>query len=186
MEHKEIEVRFLEINKDDLVNRLKELDAEDLGEDLLEEVIFYDRELKWKDSGKKFVRIRKANGKIILTYKCQDRECIDGTEEVEFEVSSFAKAEVLLERIGLIPFRHQQKKRHKFMLGDVTIDIDTWPKIPTYVELEGESEEDLKKAAEKIGLDWKDVTHQHPRTIIEQKYNVPVGDMKWFTFDRFE
>jgi hypothetical protein len=36
----EIEVRFLEVNKSKLIGRLHSLGAIDLGEDLLEEIIF--------------------------------------------------------------------------------------------------------------------------------------------------
>ncbi len=66
------------------------------------------------------------------------------------------------------------------------IDIDTWPRVPTYVEIEGQSEEDLKKTAELLGLDWSKVVLENPRVVIEKYYKIPVGMMTYFTFDRFE
>jgi hypothetical protein len=68
----------------------------------------------------------------------------------------------------------------------VHVDIDTWPKIPTYVELEGCSEDDLKAVAKQLGLHWDTVELRDPKLVIEQVYGIPVGQMKWFTFDRFE
>ncbi len=43
----EIEVRFLEIDKEALLARLRELKAKDKGELMLEETICYDKALLW-------------------------------------------------------------------------------------------------------------------------------------------
>ncbi len=185
-QHREIEARFLEINKEELIKKLSEVGATDLGEDFLEEVIFYDKDLKWKAEGKRFIRLRKNNNGTLLTYKHFTAESIDGAEEIEISVDSFEKAGILLDRMGFLAFRHQQKKRRSFELDGVKIDIDTWPQIPTYVELEGEKEENLKEVARQLNLDWEKVTFEGARAIIENHYSVPVGDMTWFTFDKFE
>jgi adenylate cyclase class 2 len=186
MENREIEVRFLEIDKDDLIKKLKVLGAEDRGDDLLREIIFYDKALTWRDVGQKLVKVRERRGKVTVTYKSHIEKTVDGTEEVEFGVSDAKKAELFLEKIGLIAYRHQEKRRHTFYYKKVTIDIDTWPRIPTYVELEGESEQDLKKVANELGFDWSKAVLDHPREVIEKVYKIPVGKMHWFTFDKFE
>jgi adenylate cyclase class 2 len=188
MKHQEIEVRFLEINKDDFIARLNELGATDHGEDLLDERIIFDKKLLWQQAAK-FMRLRTKGGKTTLAYK--DREnphepTAHGTEEIEFQVSDPELAQALLYRLGYEPFRYQQKKRHSFSLDDVQIDIDTWPRIPTYIEIEGPSVDALKSAAQKLGLDWKNVEFRDPKLVIEQVYGIPIGEMKWFTFDRFE
>lgn len=185
MNTKEIECRFLEIDKEALIKKLAQLGAHDEGEKMIEETVIYDPELKWRDE-QRFVRLRKVGDKTKLTYKEHQKHTVDGTYELEFTIDDYEKAELFFEKIGLLPFRHQQKKRHTFQLNGVTVDIDTWPKIPTYVELEGESEEALKKVAQMIGLDWKDVDFHNARWIIENKYNIPVGTFRWFTFDRCE
>ena len=51
--------------------------------------------------------------------------------------------------------RQLEKYRHTLLLGEVTLDVDTWPKIPTYVEIEGPTVESLKDFCEKFGLDWE-------------------------------
>jgi adenylate cyclase class 2 len=68
----------------------------------------------------------------------------------------------------------------------VVADIDTWPRIPTYIELEGPTEESLKQVATKLNLDWRNVVLENARLVIENRYHIPVGNMKWFTFDKFE
>ena len=181
----EIECRFLEIDKDALVKKLLELGAHDEGEIMLEETIIYDPEGNWRNENR-FVRLRKVGDKTKLTYKEHREHTVDGTFEIEFGIEDYNKAELLFEKIGLKPFRHQQKKRHTLQFNGVTFDIDTWPRIPTYVELEGASEQALKDAAKAVGFDWKDVIFNNASWVIENKYNIPVRQLKWFTFDKYE
>lgn len=185
MKTQEIECRFLEINKQELIKKLVDLGAVDEGEQMIEETVIYDQELKWRDE-QRFVRLRKIGDKTKLTYKDQKVQTVDGTFEIEFEIEDYQKAELLFEKIGLFPFRHQQKIRHTFSLDGVTIDIDTWPLIPTYVELEGESEQALKDVAKKLDLDWNKADFHNARWVIENVYNIPVGTFRWYTFERSE
>ncbi len=185
MSNQEIEVRFLEIDVASLAEKLAESGALDKGENLLEEIIYYDHDLNWRDSGR-FVRLRKSKGKISLSYKHHHSEGMDGVEEIEFSVGDWGKAALFLEKIGLVPFRRQQKKRHSYVLDGVSVDIDTWPRIPTYVELEGGSEAAIRRAAGRLGLNWEEAVFESARTIIEERYHIPVGAMSWFTFDKFE
>jgi len=182
----EIEVRFIEVNVSELTNKLVLLGARDEGEDSLEEIIFYDKDLTWQAYGRKFVRIRKTNKGIFVTYKHQAVDSATGTEEIEFRIENIETMVKFLERIGLVAYRRQQKKRHKFLLGDVIVDFDTWPKVPTYVELEGPSEEALKRAARDLGFDWGKVIFENPRALIKKYYSIPVENLRWFTFDRIE
>lgn len=183
---KEIEVRFLEIDTKAIVEKLQSLGAKDLGEDFLEEIIFYDQAGNWQYKDKKFARLRKTKEGTFMAFKDQSVETATGTEEIEFKVDDFEKAKVFLEAVGLVAFRDQQKKRHTLKLGEVIVDIDTWPKVPTYLELEGPSEKALKEAATKLGLDWAKVVFEAPRFIIEKRYNIPMSKLRSFTFDRVE
>jgi adenylate cyclase class 2 len=186
MDNKEIEARFLEINKDDLITKLKKINAQDMGENLLEEVIFYDNKLEWIER-RKYIRLRKSGDQIKLTYKHNLEQTIDSATEIEIEVNDFQKTKEILVNAGLSAYRNQQKKRHTFKYEDLTIDIDTWPRIPTYVEIEGPSESLIKDfATNKLGLDWSEVVFDDAKTIIEKRYSIPVGEMSWFTFDKFE
>lgn len=185
MEQKETEVRFLEVDKPALVAKLVALGAEDHGEVMLEEIIVYDKDLKWQNE-KRFVRLRKSGDTTKLTYKQHMPDAKDGALEVEFEVEDIDKSSLFLEKIGLVPFRRQQKKRHTLHMGDITVDIDTWPRLPTYAEFEGPSMDALKEIAGKLGLDWGKVVYEDAKYVIEKFYNIPVGSLRWFTFDRFE
>jgi adenylate cyclase, class 2 len=185
-EYLEIETRFLEIDANALKFKLKELSAKDLGEDIFEEIIAY-RDQEWLEYKRKFVKLRKTKDGIFLTYKHQEYDTADGTEEIQIQVDNFDRATDFLDRIGFGFFmRHQQKKRHSFELQGVMVDIDTWPRVPTYVELEGRSEQELQTVAKSLGLDWSKAIFENPRIVIEKYYNIPVAKLKWFTFDRVE
>lgn len=183
--NREIEARFLNVNQKDLIKKLKFLKAKDLGEDLIKELIFYDKKLIWKKK-QIFVRLRQTNNKVYLAYKHHQKDTINGTLEVELEVNNLGKTKKFLEELGLISYREQEKKRHKFILGNTILDIDTWPGIPTYLEIEGRSEKDVKDVAKKLGLDFTKAIFIDARGIIETIYNIPVSDYKLFTFKKIK
>lgn len=185
MDNREIEVKFLEIDKPALIERLLVLGAEDLGDELIGEQIFYDMEKKWINDHK-FVRIRSTSKGIFLTYKHTESRTATGTVEIEFEISEPAKVTAFLEAMDLALFRAQEKKRHKFRLGEVIIDIDTWPKIPTYVELEGPTEESIRSTAKKLGFEWSKGIFGTAAQVIEEVYRIPVRQLRYFTFDKAE
>lgn len=181
----EHEVRFLEIDSENIKAKLTSIGAHDEGEVLLKEVILYDKELTWQKDKGHVMRVRQKGNVVTLAYKHHHSTDIGGVEEVEIEVSDFDKTVLLLEKVGLVVYRHQEKKRHTFTLGNVVFDIDTWPRIPTYIEIEGPDEVSIRNAAEKIGLSWSAVEYTGPTQIIE-RYGYKVREMKWFTFERFE
>ncbi len=180
----EIETRFLEIDKAVLISKLKALKAIDKGEVKLDEIIFYDKDLKWFDENK-LVRLRKNKDVTKLTFKSNLEQRVDSTKEIEFTVSSFDDAKTLLEAVGLVAYRVVEKIRHTFIFNEVTIDIDTWPKIPTYVELEGDSVEKLKVAAKSLGLTWKDRFDGDPRYVYK-RYGFDFDKIRILTFAKVE
>lgn len=180
----EIETRFLEIDKDKLLLRLRELGAEDKGEVKLNEVIFYDKNLEWQKEHK-LAKLRKKNDTVTLTFKNNKEQKVDSAKEIEFTVSSFEEAKAFLEAVGLVAYRVVEKYRHSFHLNGVTVDIDTWPKIPVYAELEGPSVDDLKLVAGELGLVWEERFDGDPRYVYK-KYGFDFDNIKTVTFSKFE
>ena len=185
MNTQEIECRFLEIDKETLIQKLIALGAINKGEVILEEIIIYDSAEEWKNENK-FIRLRKAGDTAKVAYKEYKSQSIDGAYEIEFGIEDYDKAILFFERIGLKPFRYQQKRRHTFELNEVVFDIDTWPNIPPYLEIEGNSEQALKDATIAIGYNWDNAIFNNARWILETKYNIPIRSLRYFTFDRYE
>ncbi len=175
----------MEIDVADIKRRLIALGAVDKGEALLRETIIYDKDLMWLKE-RRVLRIREKNDEVEVTYKHHPDAKTLGTTEIEFHADSAKQAVALFEAIGLWPYRHQEKRRHTFKLGAITFDIDTWPKIPSYLEIEGLSEAAIKKATLQLGLKWKDAIFESARVVAEKYYKIPMGKLRYFTFDRVE
>jgi adenylate cyclase class 2 len=181
---KEIETRFLEIDKEVLVKKLVALRALDQGEEKLEEVIFHAEDGSWLGK-RKFVRLRKTKNKIELTYKENIAQTVDSARELELDVSDMEKCSKFLEKVGLKAMRRLEKYRHTFKLDEVVIDIDTWPKIPTYVEVEGPSVEALQNACQKLGLDWEKRFDGDAREVFKH-YGFDLDKILVITFSEFQ
>lgn len=159
----EIEAQFLDINKDDVRLKLREIGAElKKPEVLMRRVVFYTGEHS-------FARVRDEGDKIVMTYKnVRDDYSILGTKEVNVEVSDYDDAILFLEGCGLKIKARQETKREIWKLGEAEICIDTWPWIPTFTEIEGPTEDSVWQTANKLGSQKEqakfgsvDTTYQH-------------------------
>jgi adenylate cyclase class 2 len=103
-----------------------------------------------------FIRLRDQGDKITLTLKEFTSSSLSGAREHEVEVGDFDTMLEILKEIGLPPITFQESKRETWMLGDVEIVLDDWPWLNPYIEIEGESEEIVKKTAADMGFDWAD------------------------------
>jgi hypothetical protein len=78
----------------------------------------------------------------------------------------------MLEEMTLKCRCYQETKRETWELGGAEITIDTWPWIPTFVEVEARDEKTLWATASKLGLDKKDALHGSVENIYQKYYNV--------------
>ena len=139
MKTTEYEVRILEINHQEMVKKLKSLGAK-LQFDSLQERMVYDLKPKQEN---KWIRLRTNGKKTTLTIKDLEAKTIDGTKELEVEVSDFTTTNEILETLGFKHRGFQQNKRTQYILDGVEIDLDKWPLIPEYMEIEGKSKKEV-------------------------------------------
>ena len=101
-----------------------------------------------------FARVRdEGAGKIVMTYKnISDDHSILGTKEVNVEIDDYEKGILFLRGCGLKIKAEQESYRETWEYGEVEICIDTWPWIPTFIEIEGPSEAEVWDTADKLGL----------------------------------
>lgn len=166
----EYEVRFLEVNEREMVERLKDLNAIEIG-NWFQVRKTYDLVSPQKNS---WVRLRTNGQKTTLTVKEILTAKIDGTKELEIEVSDFYECDAILTKIGLKARNFQENKRHQFKYKNVEIDIDTWPMIPTYLEIEGENEASIKAVCEDLGLDYFRSTTMDVTDIYKKVYGIDI------------
>ena len=89
-----------------------------------------------------------------MSLKMNDGDKIEDQKEIRLEVSDFDDAVELLEAIGCERKSYQETKRELWILDDAEITIDEWPFLEPFVEVEGPSEQAVKRVAEKIGFDY--------------------------------
>ena len=174
----EYEIRVLEIEKESIVRKLESLGAIKKGEYNQKRYV-YDLIPVQKD---KWIRLRTNGIETTLTYKDIESDTIDGTKEVEFKVDSFEVANEFLNKIGFIARSYQENKRIQYTLDNVEIDIDTWPMIPTYLEIEGNSEEEVNNMVKKLGLSNLKITALNCDDIYREFYNIDISKIEELKF----
>ena len=106
-----------------------------------------------------WVRVRDEGDKVTLSYKQLNDRSIHGTKEANVTVLDFEDTCNFLESIGMKQKSYQVTKRESWLLDGVEIEIDTWPWIPQFVELEGKSKQSIKRVASKLEFDWQKALH---------------------------
>jgi adenylate cyclase class 2 len=103
-----------------------------------------------------WLRLRDEGRRITMTYKetTSDISAIDTILEAEIQVDDFQAAKALLEAMGFKALRYQENYREEWKLGEVTLDLDTWPGLSTFLEIEGPGEDAVRATADALGLDF--------------------------------
>ena len=176
--HTEIEERVLEIDEQKIIRRLEELHANKIGEWNQKRYV-YDfnpkRENQW-------IRLRDSGDKVTLAYKSIEKDSIDGTKEIEIEVSDFEETNKLLEVLGYKSKAFQENKRIQYKLGDVEIDIDYWPLIPAYLEIEGKTIADVKRIAKLLNINENNITSLNCKDIYQRIYGINIDTISELKF----
>ena len=173
--HTEYEVRALEIDVDEVKKKLDKLAKFEW--DHLQRRYVYDFNPKEEN---KWIRLRTNGDKTTLTIKNLVSSKIDGTKELEIVVDDFDNTNLILNELGYVPRGYQENRRVQYTLDGVEIDIDYWPLIPTYLEVEGPTEEDVYKTLEKLGIKKEDCTTRDVENIyLDYGYKIKeIADLK--------
>jgi len=146
--HTEYEVRVLEIDVETIIKKIENVGAKFQWDHLQQRYVY---DFIPKIDGK-WIRLRTNGDKTTITIKNIVSSTIDGTQELEIQVDDFTKTNLFLNELGFVAKGYQENRRRQYVLGDVEIDIDSWPMIPTYLEIEGPSEESVYDVLEKLGI----------------------------------
>ena len=177
----EIETKVLDVDVNILKDRLISLGAEKIQETRL--VVDWYR-IKGVKEGEDpwFLRIRSnSNGEHEVTWKAKSD--ILGIarrhKEINFNISEPEKLADLFEELNLEKYAHQEKDRVTFAYKDWQFDIDQYPKMPAYLEIEGSSEESIKEAINLLNLINNKTWAKGERILIQETYGLDWYDMRF-------
>ena len=149
----EFEARFLSIESEAIRDKLAaQGGVRVMPRTLMRRIVFKNDDIAERGG---WLRLRDEGRRITMTYKqtTSDTSAIDTTLEAEIQVNDFHAAKSLLEAMGFEALRYQENYREEWKLGEVTLDLDTWPGLSTFLEIEGPGEGAVRATAEALGLD---------------------------------
>jgi adenylate cyclase class 2 len=170
---KEIEVKVLNIDKSRLLNNLFLINAKLIKKEFQKNIMFDYEDNRLFNSGG-YIRLRELDDLInkkksyIVTFKeliTKDKFKI--SEETEFETLNLENTIKFLNKLGLKIFRIDEKFRESYKLDLGLVEIDTWPGVPTYIEVEAESEENIKQILNFLDYKLSDSTSMSLKEIIK-------------------
>ncbi|WP_431922415.1 class IV adenylate cyclase [Amycolatopsis tucumanensis] len=100
----------------------------------------------------KWIRLRDTGAETTLCVKEIRSDAIDGTHEAEVTVGDFAGAQELLGLLGFTPKSYQENRRTSFTLDGARLEIDEWPLIPPYLEIEAATVAEVVRVAGLLGF----------------------------------
>lgn len=157
----EIEGRIINIEPNEVRNKIIKLNPTFLG---LSEFKRYTFDSIPKTTAR-WGRLRTDGKKTTLTVKEIINDSLTGTNEWEVTVSDFNETLVILEKMGLTYKSYQENTRDEFLLDGTKISIDHWPKLGYILEIESKKVEDIKKYAELLGFDEKQIITTDIKTL---------------------
>jgi len=184
----EIEVVFLDIDKEKIEEKLRSIGAKKT-KDIFYRHAAFDYPDYRLDKDNSWIRVRDNGERVILAFKkrlgvtSQDGSTNDkGMEEIEVVVDSYKETRLFLKKIGFIEKHEGEKKRARWEKGTIIFDIDTWPVIPTCLEIEAESWKDIDKATKLLDLN-PDERKICSAVQIYRLYDIDADDYQKISFD---
>ena len=186
----EFEIKFLEVDVSALEKKWLAIGAKKIGEYKYERAMFDYPD--WRlDKNHAWLRLRTDGMKTTLTFKkrigvkSNDGSIPDeGMQENEIELSDYKKAFQIFESLGFIVKLAIKNKRIKYEKGNVAYDIDFYPQIPPFVEIEADSLDAVKRAATELDFDPEKGLICSP-TQVYNKYGINLNEYSSINFEEF-
>ncbi|MBR6168909.1 CYTH domain-containing protein [Candidatus Saccharibacteria bacterium] len=168
----EIEAKFLNVDKENIRKLLKNIGAELVAPERLMNRAVFDGKRK-----SEYYRVRNEGNQITMSFKREEKRSIEGMKEICLTVDNYNNAVEFLTSLAGKPKALQETYRESWVKDGVEIDIDTWPWIPSFIEIEGKSTEAVKGIADKLGLKMVDAKYGSVGIAYRQVFDVTDEDI---------
>jgi len=167
----EYEATFTDINKDEIRGRLKEAGAILVKPEFLQQRLNFELPSGHEIKGG-WLRIRQEDDKATMSLKIIDCDKIEDQKEICLYIDDFTEGLNFLRSIGCQEKAYQENKRELWSLDQTEIAIDEWPYLEPYVEIEGQSEAEVKKVSAKLGFDYNEAIFGSVDVQYNKKYKL--------------
>lgn len=132
---------------------------------------FPDRSL---DARGAWARVRDEGDRITMSYKSAPPDAaIADCFETEIIIDSFERGVEFLTDLGMVRKSYQETRRETWRTDDAQCDIDTWPGIPTFIEVEAADEATVRRHVEHLGFRWEDAWFGGVAVLYERTLGIP-------------
>lgn len=167
----EYEATFPNIDKEDVRARLRGAGATLIRPEYLQKRSVFNLPKGHEIPGG-WLRVRDEGDKVTMSLKVVNGDKIDDQKETCIEIDNFENAVSFLKMIGCEWRAFQESRRELWKLEGVEITIDEWPFLEPFVEVEGESEEAVKRVSALIGFDYTKAVFGTVDVLYKKKYSI--------------
>lgn len=177
----EVETKILDIESDEVRRHLTDLGAKKIGKTRFI-VDWFRQNGVTEGNDPWYLRVRSnSEGVHEVTWKARSE--ITGIarrhKEINFLIEHPRELADLFEEIGLEKYAHQEKDRTSFALKGWLFEIDDYPGVPPFLEIEGRSEGHVREAIELLGLGRNRTWAEGERMLIQLVYKRNWYDMRF-------
>lgn len=178
---KELERKFLEVDRDRVISMLEAVGAK-LKVDAVLRTVYFDTPDSRIKKANELLRLRTFGDEVELCWKDNMRieeEC-KVYDEVEVFVSDFDLMVKILESLGYVQAMYFEKKRTEYVLEDGSkFEIDEFPGVPVFLEIEAESVERIEELASEFNLGTYEHTYMTGEELLRERYGVKLNGLRF-------
>lgn len=171
MPTQETEAKFLNVNLDEIRVKLSSIGANLVEPSMpVRRAIIETPEMRAKEA---FVRVRDEGGKVTVAYKQHAKLELGGAVEIllpgdniDFEGAVEYNRAIL----DTCSESYQETRRETWDLEGVMVTLDEWPWLSPFVEVEADTGEAVKSAAEKMGFNWQEAVFGGINIVYQKQY----------------
>ncbi len=186
----EIEVKFLNLNHDEIRLKLGALGAicEKPMRLMRRAMLDHLDNRLHKDKPAKNLRVRDEGDKVTVTFKSGSDGGQNYSGEAETIVQDFNKMIEIFKLAGLHVYSFQESKRETWVYKNSEVVLDEWPWLNSFIEIEGPDEATIQEIAKDLSFDWQEAKRGSVDTAYCDQYlgmtrNESIADLPEVKFD---
>ena len=165
---KEIEIKIIEIDKKEIISKLKKLGAKKIFEGIVSGMTFKSGNPNW-DTDKQMLRLRQEGDNFFLCLKSKlnIKSKAKVRDEIEVEINDLNNMKLILEKLGFSKQNQNTKYRTSYKLKNSRIEIEECKPFTPFLEIEAPNLKEIKKIVELLGFTMKDTKNWTLKDLFE-------------------